>query len=358
MNSFTLFSISAFFSFGGTLALIPLLIRISHKNRWYDETDSRKIHSGNIPRIGGIGLFIAAILGILFFYILFSAGDGPRSVISGKKLLPLIIGVFLIIVAGVIDDFSNLRPRYKLLTQILAAVVVVIGGFSFQRLAIPELQIDLELGPFGQLITLFWIVGMCNAVNLIDGIDGLAGGVSAIASLFFALIGYATGNITAAIIGISLFGSILGFLVFNFPPAKIFMGDTGSQFLGFTIAVLPLLLNFSEPGLPWLFAGITITLIPIFDTLAAILRRIRKKRPIHNPDSDHMHHKLLAFGVKTRVILFLSYTLSLFFGISVLLWILPDFPWAIGMVIASWLICTFFFIVLDYKNKKRTGEIS
>jgi UDP-GlcNAc:undecaprenyl-phosphate GlcNAc-1-phosphate transferase len=335
-------------SFIINIVIIPLLLNLSHRFKWYDDIDHRKIHTGEIPRIGGIGIFISFLCGILIFYllILFTADQDPSAFFT--NFVPLFAAFIIITSLGLIDDFISIRPLYKLMVQIGAGFLIALSGFNLHTLYIPLMEQPLSLGPFSYVITCFWIVGMSNAVNLVDGIDGLAGGITAIAALFFGIISLIQGDITTALIALTLFGSIIGFLVYNFPPAKLFMGDSGSLFLGFTIAVIPLLKNnSSHMTTVSLITMLTLMIIPFLDTVSAILRRIRRKRPVHSPDKDHLHHKLLFFGLSTEKILIVVYSLSVFVGLTQLTILYFSNKIFFTILVTVWVLFISFFIIID-----------
>ena len=341
---FVVFVISAVLS----LVAVALILRLSHKKGWYDQINDRKIHTGDIPRLGGIGFALAFIITAAF--INFAIGR----VNSGIRFLPCLTALLLILIFGVFDDFRPIAPRYKLLIQIIAALCVIIPGYVFRRITYIEAGILSDLEWLGIPITLLWIVGLTNAMNLIDGIDGLAGGLSALIALFFGLIFFfCTQNSQAVLFCISLSGVMLGFLVFNapFPNAKIFMGDGGSQFLGFSLALLPLIEEYdSRASLPIPYATALLA-IPIFDTIAAVWRRIRDHRRIDSPDTSHIHHKLMNLGLSVRGVNAVLYGLQIIIGvltfISIYLHGLPS----LYFLCAAYLAVLVFFTVIHFLNR-------
>jgi UDP-GlcNAc:undecaprenyl-phosphate GlcNAc-1-phosphate transferase len=289
-------------SFILSIVTTALVLKVSHRMAWYDRTDGRKIHSGNIPRLGGIAFafsFIAAFLIISFL----RTGFRPLS-----QFLPVFLAFLLILTSGVRDDFKPLAPRYKLVFQTVAALCVLLSGHVFDRfLFVDRLDRPNFLNLPGWILfryplTFLWIVGMTNAVNFIDGVDGLAGGVSLLAALSFGGIFLSLGFAgPAPLLCTCLASAIGGFLVFNapFPRAGIFMGDGGAYFLGFTLALFPLMgTGGSAPRLP-VFHAAAIMLIPILDTTAAVWRRLRDGRRIDSPDCSHTHHKLMNLGLSS-----------------------------------------------------------
>jgi UDP-GlcNAc:undecaprenyl-phosphate GlcNAc-1-phosphate transferase len=319
------------------------------KKSWFDHVNDRKIHSGNIPRLGGIGF--ASVFILVTLYINFFTGDASLDLRS----IPVFLGMVLILVSGVYDDFRPLAPRYKLAIQIAAALCVIIPDYTFHRFFYFDSGALSNLGWIRYPLTLVWIVGLTNAINFIDGIDGLAGGLSALAAFSFAMIFFlSSGYCSAALFGLCLTGVILGFLVFNapLPRAKIFMGDGGSQFLGFTLALLPLIgRQDSRTTLP-LFYAAAILAIPIFDTIAAVWRRVRDRRRIDSPDKSHIHHKLMKIHLNAREIDLIIYSFQIVLGILVYLSIHVDGWLSLGILGTAYLVVLIFFIVIHFVHRR------
>jgi UDP-GlcNAc:undecaprenyl-phosphate/decaprenyl-phosphate GlcNAc-1-phosphate transferase len=298
-------------------AITPVVISTSHRRQWYDIPNERKIHTDPIPRLGGIAIFAALIatsVAVPFLLPLLFHGNWP--VTYTLRYLALFLAFALIHVMGLVDDFHNLDAILKLSLQILAAAVVCAGGFTISHIDIPwsPVTLRISLGIFSYPITVLWIVAISNAVNLVDGVDGMAGGIAAISALSMALMSIIVGEIAPAFIAFCLLGAVLGFLTFNFPPARIFMGDSGSLLLGFVLAVIPLVGTPGATTVGELFPAATILLIPIMDTATAIMRRLREKRAIHSADKEHIHHKLLALGIKETTLLSIVYSSCIVFG--------------------------------------------
>jgi UDP-GlcNAc:undecaprenyl-phosphate GlcNAc-1-phosphate transferase len=296
--------------------LTPLVIRVSHRRKWYDIPNARKVHTDPIPRLGGVAIFVASMLAAIAVPLCFPLflRDGAAASYSLRYLL--VLAAFAIIfAAGLADDFYNLRAILKFVLQLLAAALVTAGGFIIAELRIPGLG-TLSLGLFAYPVTVLWIVAISNAINLVDGVDGLAGGIGGLAALSMAVMFMLQGRPIPALIALSLLGAIGGFLFSNFPPAKIFMGDSGALYIGFALAVIPLLGAASPTAIGDLLGPATILLIPILDTITAIVRRIREHRVIYSPDRQHIHHKLLALGLKERSILLIVYVSCAGFGIA------------------------------------------
>ena len=263
-----------------------------------------------MPRIGGLAIycgFMVAILAMLNF------AELTQEVANG--VIGLLLGGTLIVIIGLIDDYKNLPAKVKLLGQILAACAVVYF----------DVRIDVITDPFGDYLyleylaapaTVFWIVGLTNTVNLIDGLDGLAAGVSTIASITIMLVALQEDVMIVALFTAALAGAALGFLRYNFNPAKIFMGDTGSMFLGFILAGISVIGAVKCTATIALIVPILALGLPIMDTTFAIIRRYRGGVPIFKPDKGHLHHRLLDLGFSQRQAVLLMYVISALLGLS------------------------------------------
>lgn len=273
---------------------MPLIILFSKKFNLYDTIDERKVHKGQISRLGGLGITLAFSVALLILLI------GGYFVDIKQNILFLVIAAICITAMGIIDDIVTLPAKVKLIPQIAAAILVLIGGFKFSTLSFGVYT--MNLGLFAYPLTFIWIIGVTNAVNLIDGIDGQCGGLSVIASITFGLFFFKEGNEPAMYICFCLICAVAGFLFFNLPlpKAKIFMGDGGSQTLGFVLSVLPLLSSKGSLSSVSILYAAAILMIPIFDTIAAIWRRLREHRSVGSPDRFHLHHKLMMFGFSNR----------------------------------------------------------
>ena len=298
---------------GMALVLTPAVIAFARRTGALDQPDARKVHARPIPRIGGIGIYAAFMVSVLA-QLLF-ADVTPEFMTS---LIGLLAGGTIIVAIGIIDDYCDLPARVKLLGQILAAAVLVIGF---------DVRIDVITDPFGDYIyleflaipaTIFWVVGLTNTVNLIDGLDGLAAGVSTIAAVTIFLVAMEEGIPFVAMITAALAGAAVGFLYYNFNPARIFMGDTGSMFLGFMLAGVSVVGAVKSAATIALIVPILALGLPILDTTFAIVRRARNHRPIFKPDKGHLHHRLLAHGVTQKQAVLLMYVVSALFGLCAL----------------------------------------
>ena len=293
------------------LVVTPLVILLANKTGAMDAPDARKVHKKPIPRIGGLAIYAGFMAAIIFVAARF--GFDAESI---KETVGLTLSGSLIVAVGLIDDYKNLPAKVKLLGQIIAAAVLVL---------IFDVRIDFVTDPFGDYIylewfalpaTMFWLVGLTNTVNLIDGLDGLAAGVAAIASFTILLIALEQNFILVAVMTAALAGAAVGFLKYNFHPAQIFMGDTGSMFLGFMLAGISVTGAVKSVATIALIVPIFALGLPILDTTFAIVRRVRGGVPIFKPDKGHLHHRLLSVGFTQRQAVLLMYVISALFGLS------------------------------------------
>ncbi len=287
-----------------TMIVTPFSIRFAKKHGFVDIPDKRKIHKIPIPRIGGIGIFAGILVGI--FATVFFTKDTWQ--------LWALIPISLIALMGFVDDVKGLSFKIKFLVQIVASVLaVVLVGASLNHFNNP-FGGGISLGIFGPILAILWMVGVTNAINLTDGLDGLAAGISAI-SAFTIAVTSARVNVAATLVAISVFASSVAFLRYNFHPAKTFMGDTGSQLLGFTLALLAIKgasLSASTLSLvvPLLALG-----VPILDTVYAFGRRILGGHNPFLPDKMHIHHQLLSIGFSHVTAVLFMYAISILFAI-------------------------------------------
>lgn len=283
----------------------PLVRRFAFLIGAVDHPNARKVHVRVMPRIGGLAIYMAFMVG--YFLLL------PTS----RYNTAILVGAFIILLTGLLDDRFQLSPRAKLLGQIIATVVVLNSGMRIELINLPFDQ-QIYLGAWSVPITCLWLIGITNAINLIDGLDGLAAGVSSIALGVIATLAMIQGNVYLTMMALLLLASTLGFLVHNFHPAKIFMGDTGALFLGYMLAVFSLL-GFKNVTLFSLVVPVLLLGLPISDTLFAIVRRFVQGRPLMSPDKSHMHHQLIDMGFSTRQAVLVMYGITLFFGLASIL---------------------------------------
>lgn len=276
--------------------------KLAIKIKAVDLPNDRKIHTKVTPRIGGLAIFLGAILGALYLQ--------P----SHPHLPEIVAGAFVIVLTGMLDDRYSIKPVIKLTGQLIAASLLVSSGLIIERITLPFIGM-IDLGFFSVLITILWVVGITNAINLIDGLDGLATGVSTIALTSMFVMAILDVQMMAAYLCIVLVGANIGFLYHNFYPAKIYMGDTGSNFLGFMIAAISMLGLFKNIALFSFIIPVIVLAVPIFDTFLAIVRRTLNKEGIMMADNKHIHYRLIEAGYSHRKTVLIIYAFSALFGI-------------------------------------------
>ncbi|MBS5136089.1 MAG: undecaprenyl/decaprenyl-phosphate alpha-N-acetylglucosaminyl 1-phosphate transferase [Oscillospiraceae bacterium] len=275
--------------------------------------DGRRMHDHPIPRMGGLAIFLGFLLSVILF-IPFVQTDG-----LGMQLQGMLLGAVIIVVLGILDDIYALPALPKLIVQIVAAVIAVCSGNVIDTISNPNIfskDLYWELGWLSIPVTVIWIVAVTNAVNLIDGLDGLACGVSTISSMTVLVIALTVAEPTVAVLMACLAGGCIGFLPYNTNPAKIFMGDTGSTFLGYVLAVVSIQGLFKYYTLisfvvPFLMLG-----LPIFDTCFAFIRRIAHGQSPMHADRSHIHHRLIDMGLNQKQAVAVLYVISAILGLS------------------------------------------
>lgn len=298
-----MFYITLIICFFAAIILTPVIKKLAFIVGATDKPNQRKVHQKIMPRLGGLAIYLSFLIGIAVFQ-----PEGPFH-------WSILLGSFVIILTGVVDDIKEISPKLKLLGQIAAAfIVVVYGNLRIEEINLPFGGV-IDFGPLSIPLTMIWIIGITNAINLIDGLDGLAGGVSAIAFLTIAGMAAVMSNPYVMVVALIAAVSTIGFLFYNFYPAKIFMGDTGALFLGYLISVLSLLgfkgITFISLIIPVIILG-----VPISDTFFAIVRRLVNKQPLSAPDKSHVHHCLLRVGYSHRQAVLLIYAMSSIFGMA------------------------------------------
>lgn len=323
-----------------TMSFFPVVKWIANHVGALDYPGERKVHKKPMPLLGGLMIFF----GFLFGYMVFA----PQS----TKMIAILIAGVVVIITGMIDDIKPLKAKEKLLGQIIAALIITIyGGILLDNVTIFGLY--FEFGLLSYPITIIFIVALMNCINFIDGLDGLACGISTIFFLtvgILAFIFHSIGTLEITLVFVML-GACIGFLVFNFNPSKIFMGETGSMFLGFMISVI-CLMGFKAATLTSLVVPMLILAIPILDTLFAILRRIINKKPIYEADKKHLHHQLLnkKFSQKTTVLII--YGVSILFSAASILYSLKDKKAAIIIYIILTIMLLWIVLTTDILTDK------
>ena len=313
MNSTILYSIKVIIT---TLLIaafsIPVVKRIATHINALDIPNERKVHQKPMPRLGGLGIFFAFLVGYMLF--------GQNTI----RMNSILIGSFIIILTGMIDDIKPLDAKDKLIGQLLSAAIIAFYGEILLD-NITAFGLNINFGYFAYPITIIFIVACMNIINLIDGLDGLAGGVSAIFFMTIIIICFFQGRTTGLEFTLALItlGSTLGFLVHNFYPAKIFAGDSGALFLGFIIAVISLL-GFKATVLTSVFIPILTLGVPILDTFFAIIRRLLKHKKISDADKQHLHHQLLGMKFSHRNTVLIIYGVNILFATASIFYTLNE----------------------------------
>ncbi len=318
-----------------------ITLSLANKYELYDKPDYRKIHSEPIPRLGGVAIFASFFLSIIpSFFLAGKISDLAylKELITPKMIL-LILGVVSIFITGFIDDIKNISAKKKLLGQSIAALFVIFAGVEITEIPLIPTVNTLQLGGWSYVFTFLWIVGMTNAINLIDGLDGLASGVSILALAFYTVYFWLYGSIITMVICLILLGAVLGFYIFNFPPAKMFLGDSGSLLMGFLLSILPFMPSVFDNAylnLP-LYVPTTLLMLPILDVINAIIRRKHRSLPVMTPDKDHYHHKLLSAGYNNLWILTIVYSDLIIAGVVIYIaLIVPPYQYSTLSILLVW----------------------
>ena len=330
-------------AFAITLVTTPFAKWLSVKCGAIDYPNDRGVHKKPMPRMGGV----AIVLGFTITVLMVNYFDKSM---DSRQFAGFLVGALLIAGLGVVDDMKNLPAKLKFCVQILAALIVIFSGTRIQVVLWP---VTAYLQKFSIPITLVWIVGVTNAVNLIDGLDGLAAGVTSIAAMSLMVLCIMTGSTTAVGLTAALAGACLGFLPRNFNPAEIFMGDTGSTFLGFVLAVTSILGVFKGYALLALIVSVLCVGLPVFDTICAMLRRMAKNQPIMQADRGHLHHKLIDHGFSQRQAVLIMYTISLLLGLLAIFISFKDSGTIVVMALTVIVLC---FIIYYFNAHIRNKQ--
>ena len=297
-----------FIPFAFVALVMPFIKKVAVKVGAVDVPGGRHIHKKVTPKLGGLGIFFGFLLGYMIF--------GEHS----EQMNSILIGSFIIIITGMIDDICELKPWQKLIGQVVSACIITFYG-KILLVDVSAFGIYLNFGILTYPLTILFIIACINCINFIDGLDGLSGGISAIYYLTVGIIGVMVGKLDLELVlTFVMLGSTLGFLVHNFYPAKIFAGDTGSMFMGFTVAVIALL-GFKNVTMTSLIIPMLILAIPILDTLFAIIRRALKGEKVYVGDTYHVHHQLLNRNFSQRTTVLIIYGINLLFAFASIVYI-------------------------------------
>ncbi len=343
LNTNILYLIALVVSFFISMILTPFVIKFAKKIGAIDKPKARGVHKEPKPLAGGIAIVFSFVITSIIFV--------PNSVsYDAKQFLGILVAGLLIAGVGFLDDLYQLSAKIRLIVQITAAVIVIFTGTRIDWFTWFFSDADfLFLGAFSNIITVIWIVGLTNAMNLIDGLDGLAAGVASIASISFFVISVIFSSPISAILAAILAGACIGFLPMNFNPAKIFMGDTGSTFLGFMLAVISIQGLTKGFTLLTFFIGVVVFGLPIFDTSFAIVRRVAKRQSIATADRGHLHHRLVDKGIGHRNAVLTMYLVAALFGLAGVLFAMQDF--VLTAVIVALVLGLWIYDIIKNKSK-------
>lgn len=289
-----------------TFIQMPFTIKLAKKKGFLDvPKDERRVHKEPIPVGGGIAMVISVTILILYYLPI------------NKGLIMTILASLVIALSGLYDDKKDLSPKLKFLFQILAGVLLILGGMKIEFVTNPFDSHDalLILNILSIPVTIFWVCGITNTINLIDGLDGLASGVSMICAISMFFITYKMGRYEVSMVCALVAGACLGFLPFNFNPAKIFMGDTGALYLGFMLSYISISGFLKQAAILMIFVPVLILGVPVFDTAFAMVRRKLSGKSMVEADKGHLHHRLLKMGLNQRQTVVILYSISAIFGV-------------------------------------------
>jgi UDP-GlcNAc:undecaprenyl-phosphate GlcNAc-1-phosphate transferase len=310
-RSFALFFFASLFL---TVVLTPLIIRLARRVGFLDHPGPRKIHTAPMPYGGGLAVAATVLFGSFAAMRIPSLVSGPAG--SKSFAWPIYaMGSLVILILGLVDDRRKLSARFKLLVQTIVATGVALGGERLRLFDVPA--------PVSIAATVIWILAVTNAFNLLDHLDGLSSGVALLAGASFFVVAHQTKQMHLALMIIPLLGACAGFLVFNFPPAKIFLGDAGSLFIGFWLSCLTISFTFYDAQAHYklytYFVPLAVLAVPLFDTSSVVLIRLLRRRPLFEGDTNHLAHRLVALGMSRRGAVLTVYALTLTAGLSAVL---------------------------------------
>lgn len=297
-------------AFSVSIALTPLVRKLAFRLNAVARPNHRTIHQGLMPKFGGIAVYVAFLSGILLLMVF---ADEKFSALQREAMVFLFSGT-IILALGIYDDIKGANSNQKFFVQLISAILVIAFGYKISAITNPFGE-PVALGIFSIPFTLLWIVGITNAINLIDGLDGLAAGISFGGACVMVFISLWFGNLISAFPAAILAGAIGGFLIYNFNPARIFLGDSGSLLIGFLLACFSINGTFRESSAVAIYIPMVALGIPILDTFLAIIRRIRKRLPLFQADREHIHHRLLQMGISHKHAVLLLNGVSYSWGI-------------------------------------------
>ena len=331
VNIYVLCAATFILALAATAVITPLVCRMAIKLGHFDEPDGeRRVHSEPTPRIGGVAIYLGFMLAL---FVTLNVALLNNAVISKyldtpdlARVIGLLFGGTLMMGVGLWDDVMGMRARNKFIAQfVVAAIAVLFYGFTIYHLRLPHFGF-VELGWFGIPFSLFWYLGMVNAINFLDGLDGLVAGYTVIAAVALTVISLFKGQYLVAITTCAIGGAAAGFLPYNYNPARIFMGDGGSLFVGFVLATVGVMGTEKQAVAISLLVPLLILALPILDTAKVIARRLHKGAPLSGADREHVHHQLLDLGLSQRQAVLLIYAVCGVLGVVAIVLSLPKGP--------------------------------
>lgn len=337
-------------AFGVSFCLVaaaePLIIRFAMKRGLVDPPDWRKVHTGSVPRLGGIAFLPALLVSAVVVRCFWPEYCEPQ-------YWGLLGGLCVIWLVGLWDDLRDLRPPVKLAFQFLAGAILFWAGYRFQEIMNPLSYKVMQLGYVDFFMTLFAVAAIINAINMLDGLDGLASGCTFIMAAFLVINKFTQGDGPGAVMCVAVMGIAGAFLLFNFHPARIFMGDTGSMFLGLFLASEILDAASRATAMTTILLPLVILGIPIFDMVRLMVTRARTSGKIFSADKNHVHHRLLTLGLSHRAVVLFMYGLNVYMGIMALLYKHVDRDYRVLYMfnIALFLFMSFYLICRDHRSE-------
>lgn len=341
-HNWLLYLTAFFIAFAISMLTTPIAKKIAFKVKAIDFPKSRGLNNEPMPRLGGLAIYFGFMISV---FIISFFMEGFHTI----QFFGFLLGGTIIVILGIFDDIYELGAKPKFAIQILVGIIVVSTGTRIDIMSWPFWQ---YLKPFDAIITIVWVLGILNAVNLIDGVDGLAAGVSSIASICLMILCILSGSAVAVVLTATLAGACLGFLPRNFSPAEIYMGDTGSTFLGYVLAVTSCIGVYKSYALLSVVISILALALPIFDTAFAMIRRAINRKPLMTADRGHLHHRLIDRGYSHRQAVIILYGVSVASAIMSILIAVQNY---IATII--FLIFALTMWIMSYVYKKRTGTL-
>jgi len=343
--------ILAFAAMVVTALVTPLVMATARRLGALDRPGPRRIHREPIPTAGGLAMAVA-VLGVAWAARVL---PGPARTLDFEPLLGLTLAALIVVALGLVDDLRGVGPWGKLAGQVAAACVLHAFGFGVPLISNPFGE-PIVSGVFDLPLTILWVVVVVNAINLIDGLDGLAAGAVFIASVTLWFVGRTHADFYVMFISSGVIGATFGFLRYNFPPARVFMGDTGSQFLGLVLAAIALLENRKGTAAVTLLFPLVAMAVPIADSVIAFVRRRIAGQPVFRADSEHIHHRLLRLGLSQRNVVLVMWFLCVYCGVMaiVLATLPPTYAVMLAVILAAGLFFT--FEVLEFIDRKLSGR--